>query len=122
MNEINIAILLVSILLVSILSSILLTTNYMKCETYEINNKVYNDKRDNKINYPLWMRNKYGHCTATGCNDGGIVVPSNNIKLASTDSNQNVSTEYLNDPTNFCADIKNAWKKPCPNYWLFPEI
>ena len=126
MNELHFALILGLLLILAIY--VYLNYNY-NCNYHdyyaEYNNKkdVYNDKRDNKINYPLWLHNKYGSCNATGCNDHSIVtVPSGNMSFAKTDSNQNISAEYLNNPPLFCADAKNAWKKPCPNYWLFPEI
>ena len=82
---------------------------------------IYDDKRDNIINYPLWLRNKYGEFI-DGNNNVISFTAYPDITHARTDSHQNVSEEYLKNPDVFCANEKNAWKRPCPNYWINPEI
>lgn len=82
-----------------------------------------NAQQDNKINYPLWLYKKYSSCDEYTCNDNSVkLMPSSAPNIfAKTNSHQNIDTEYLINPDTFCSNPSNAWKRPCPNYWLFEE-
>jgi hypothetical protein len=82
-----------------------------------------NIQGNNVNNYPLWMHN---NVKVKGKFEDEVKIEvkanSNISQLAKTDSHQNISEDYLQNPNTFCAQRSNAWKRPCPNYWLFPEM